>query len=209
MTDFDGYIQYLDGNFKRCLLIENESSILKKYYELLSNKQHLYTKYAIFNKDDVPEINNLLPSFPDFDYYLYLYKTSFKFMYAGAWYNEARYPPEDDVDVKNRLLQEKNEVKKILSRGIRVTESLFIDMKQIHMLSEEIQMLVLSKILLLTNASPLIDGKKWADISEEDLTYTKNYDGKEYDLWQQFFYHKFNLSTSLLSVDFQRFFDFD
>jgi hypothetical protein len=67
MTDFDGYVQYLDGNFKRCRLIENESAIVKDYYEILSNKKYLHATYETFDKDDIPAINNLLPNFPDID----------------------------------------------------------------------------------------------------------------------------------------------
>jgi len=207
MTDFDGYVQYLDGNFKRCKLIENESAIEKKYFEMLSIKEYLHTTYETFHKDNIPVINNLLPNFPGIDNYLSIFKTSFKFMYASAWYNEALYQSEQNVDITRRLLNEKEKVKLILSKGIRVTQSYFTDLEQIHKMSGEIQMLVLSKALLLTNATPLIEDKKWSDISEEDLIFTENYDGSEYDLLQQILRYKFNLSSGLHDLDLKRFFD--
>jgi hypothetical protein len=193
--DWDGYVQYRQGYQKSCILIENHFSVRNYYYELKEDKSIDEVNYALVEKQDIPEIKNLLTDNYQWENYLTFYKSAFKISYASVWLYWTVDAYDRNIDEDKNLLFRKNsereKVKNYLLDCIDNKEIPVYNFEAFRKLSCEVQYVYIAKALNVLNLQKQIERFDWQIILEEDIKFAEDYKNNHYQyrFWNDIFWN--------------------
>jgi hypothetical protein len=199
--DWDGYVQYRKGYQKSCILIENHFSVRDYYYELKGDKSIDEVNYALVEKQDIPEIKNLLTDNYQWEDYLDFYRSAFKISYASVWlyWTIDAYDRNIDED-KNLLLRkisERAKVKNYILDCIDNKEIPVYSFDEFRKLRYEVQCVYIAKALNVLNLPKQIERFDWQTITEEDIKLANDYENNYYQhsFWYDIFWNVLRKKT--------------